>query len=100
MARRTRSADLRKHLRSGLETVGGPDEDDPQRVSSASVAERSAGHDWTPYGGIPLRQRDFSAPGLRARKKIGARARVHGERRRRYLLRPSPWTLHTLFHGD
>src|SRR5262249_4194336 len=55
---------LREHLGGGLEDVGRPDEDDPQRVSPHALAERSAGPDGETHGGVPLRRR------------VGAPARV------------------------
>src|SRR4029079_9340147 len=45
VARRTREAHLRQCLRAGMENVGRPDEDDPERIPPDALAEGGAGAD-------------------------------------------------------
>src|SRR5262245_10282677 len=61
LARRTGTAHLRKRLRAGMEAVGGPSENDPERVPPDAVAKGSAGTDWTAHGGFLLRCRRRAA---------------------------------------
>src|SRR5215510_3861472 len=66
VARRARAADLRERLRPGVEDVGRPDEDDPERIPPDAVAEGSAGADWAAHGGLLLRRGRGPAARVRA----------------------------------
>src|ERR1700730_18645481 len=65
VARRTRSAHLRKCLRSGMEALGRADEDDSQRVPADAVAEGSARPRREAYGGFLLWRRRGAPARLR-----------------------------------
>src|ERR671931_2604510 len=65
VAWRARAADLREHLRAGVETLGGADEDDPQRVPPDAVAEGSPGPRRQAHGGFFLRRGRGTAARIR-----------------------------------
>src|SRR5687767_11665852 len=66
VAGRARAAGLRQRVRPGLEAVGRPDEDDPERIPPDALAERSAGADREADGGLLLRRKRGVAARLRA----------------------------------
>src|SRR5262245_11565486 len=61
LARRTGTTHLRQRLRAGMEAVGRPSENDPERVPPDAVAKGSAGTDWTAHGGFLFRCRRGAA---------------------------------------
>src|SRR5262245_23803535 len=61
VAGRTRTTHLRERLRTGMEAVGGPSENDSERIPPDALAEGSAGTDWTAHGGFLLRCRRRAA---------------------------------------
>src|ERR1041385_8972921 len=66
LAGRARTAHLRKRIRAGVEDVGRPPEDDPQRVPPDALAEGGAGADRQAHGGLLLRRKRGAPARLRS----------------------------------
>lgn len=66
VAGRTGSTHLRKRLCTGMEALGRPPENDPERIPSHAVAEGSAGTDRKAHGRFLLRSQCRAATRLRA----------------------------------
>src|SRR5207237_1659994 len=75
LARRARPKNLSKRVGAGVEIVGRPDEDDPERVPPDALAEGSAGIDREAHGRLLLRGGRRTAAGVRsATIEIASRA--------------------------